>query len=208
VGTESPEPFATSTGSCQSWRSKSVVSAPIILQRPKASTQPLAGGSIIDLTTGRALPTCTLTADSYPAGTAQRQFLDGTNGITKSAFYYASTPFLPTHRYTLRIGAATLTTFRAAALPAGPTPVLTPAAKSAIAAWPTPAAGSGAINYYRVREYTTAGCNSTPRASFNTRSRRAAVLGLVSKRVYWIQVMAVNTVNSGRAGACVAVRAK
>ncbi|MCW2524927.1 MAG: hypothetical protein JWO63_3262, partial [Frankiales bacterium] len=94
VGTESPEPFATSIGSCRSWSSKTVVSAPIILQRPNASKQPLTGGTIIDLSTGKALPTCSLTAASYPAGTEQRQFLDGSNGITKAAFYYASTAFL------------------------------------------------------------------------------------------------------------------
>jgi uncharacterized protein YkwD len=208
VGTESPEPFATSTGACRSWSSKSVVSAPIIVQRPKASRLPLTGGSIVDVTTGKVLPTCTLTAASYPAGTAQRQFLDGSNGITKSAFYYASTPFMPGHKYTLRVSGVGVTTFATTALPAGPKPTLTARPQAAIATWTPASPGSGAISYYQLREYTTAACNTKPRATMHVLGTKAGVIGLAARHTYWIQIMAVNTANSGRAGACVPVTAR
>jgi hypothetical protein len=208
VGTESPEPFATSTGDCRSWSGKSVVSAPVILQRPVSSALGLTGGSIIDVTTGQALQTCTLTAASYPANSVQRQFLNGTNGITKAAFYYASAPFTPGHRYTLKVGGVVMTTFSTAALPAGPKPIVTALSKSALVQWATPSAGTGTVISYVVTAYTKTGCNTAPKATIRTNNHAVRVLGLVTRRVYWIRVTAMNSAGSGRSGICFPIQIK
>ena len=130
IGTESPEPFRSTLASsaCHSWGAKSVVSAPIVMQWPLGSRAVQTGASIIDLTTGSALPTCGLTASQYPAGSLASQFLLGTNRVTKAAFYYASTPFVAGHRYQLKIAGAPATTFSATDLPS--LPALTPTALS------------------------------------------------------------------------------
>jgi hypothetical protein len=114
VGTESPEPFRSSPSSCEGWGRRSVVSAPVIVQWPVSgrSGSPSAG-SIVDVTSGRRMSTCTLTSRSYPSGSLPAQFLGGANGLTRVGLYYASTPFLSGHRYQLRLGSGAVTTFTA-----------------------------------------------------------------------------------------------
>lgn len=115
VGTESPEPFRTtmSTSACHSWGTRTFVSAPIVVQWPRATAGAGAAGRIVDLTSSTVLPTCSLNAGSYPVGSLPRSFLDGTNGITRTGLYYAATPFAVGHRYQLQIGGRAVTTFTA-----------------------------------------------------------------------------------------------
>jgi hypothetical protein len=116
VGTELPEPFgSTLPGSpCHSWAARDVVSAPIIVQWPLGHRPVQAPATIVDVTTGRPLPTCALTAGQYPAGSLASTFLLGTNRVTQAALYYADAPFRPGHRYQLLVGATVLTDFRTA----------------------------------------------------------------------------------------------
>jgi hypothetical protein len=208
VGTESPEPFQTSTGSCRSWGSKSLVSAPIILQRPLHSTASFNGGSIIDLTTGKALTTCTLTASSYPTSALGHQFLAGANGITRAALYFADKPFGAGHKYELKVAGAVTTSFYATALPAAATAVATAAKQSAIVSWPAVESGSGKVHFYTVRTYTAAHCTGALAATIRTKSLRVSVLGLKSGQEHTIKVTATNTVGGGRAGNCTSVRVR
>ncbi|MFL6161865.1 MAG: hypothetical protein ACJ74U_06515 [Jatrophihabitantaceae bacterium] len=113
VGTESPEPFGATLASspCHAWTALSVVSAPIIVQWPVGSRRPQTPAAIVDLGSGRALPTCALTASQYPAGSLPATLLIGTNRVTRAALYYADAPFQPAHRYQLRIGGTVITEF-------------------------------------------------------------------------------------------------
>jgi len=115
VGSESPEPFRDSLPGlgCHSWGSLATVSAPIVVQWPVGSRSPGAQGAatITDLTAGRVLPTCALTADDYPVGSLARTFLSGTNRVTQAALYYTDAPFQAGHRYRLTIGSEQVTSF-------------------------------------------------------------------------------------------------
>jgi len=207
VGTEYPEPFRTTTTSspCHSWGSLSTVSAPLIVQWPAAS-RPNMGGSIIDLTTGAAQSTCTLTPSSYPAGSEGRMFLAGTNGYTKAAFYYARTPFVPGHRYALRVGGTTVSTFNIANIPgAAPTTAaaLTAAAK---VTWQAASAGTGAVKNYQVQLFRT-GCTGAALkvASMNGGARSATFSSLARNVLYYTRTVTINSLVSARPGACKAV---
>jgi hypothetical protein len=115
VGSESPEPFrSTLSGTpCHAWGSRQVVSAPVIVQRPVGS-KPQADGQLVDLTSGQALATCSLTATDYPRASAAYQFLSGTNQVTTAALYYAAQPFERGHHYELVVDGSTATEFRIA----------------------------------------------------------------------------------------------
>jgi hypothetical protein len=212
VGTESPEPFRTTTGSCRSWGTKAVVSAPVIVQWP-LSAAPAAGaaasGTIVDMTTGKAQPTCTLNANSYPAGSLQRQFLAGANGITKSAFYYAASAFTAGHTYQLREAGRAVTTFRAGVLP-GPATIrgTSPAPQAVVVRWNAAAPGIGfTLSHYTASLYTAANCGGGSLRAAAASGTSAKLAGLVSGHTYWVRVATVNNTGAARWGGCVATRA-
>jgi fibronectin type III domain protein len=202
VGTESPEPFRTSTGPCRSWGTRASVSAPVIVQWPINAASGLGGGSIVDLTTGGAVPTCTLTAASYPAGSEQRMFLGGINGITKGAFYYASSPFTAGHRYQLRVKGAVITTFNAIKLPSSVSATPTGVSKAVKLSWSAASPGVGSVRNYLARVYAGAGCSGSALVGVNTSDRSALLNGLKGGRTYWARVAAVNTKLGARWSAC------
>jgi hypothetical protein len=207
VGTESPEPFRTTvTGSsCHSWGSKSVVSAPIIVQRPKAIAT-LGAGTIVDLTTGAAQPTCSLNSNAYAGGTLQQQFLGGANGITKAALYYTDHPFVVGHRYQLNVSGSILTTFTAVTLPAAPTVSARAVTRGASVSWAPPTSSAGPFTRYSIEWYTAAGCGGTRAGLVNTTQRSLQIGGLTSGHVYSIRVAAVNSYGASRWSGCQAVR--
>ncbi len=207
VGTESPEPFQTASGPCRAWGSKSLVSAPVIVQYPLASRASLTGGSLVDLTTGTAQQTCSLTAGNYPAGSLQRQFMDGGNGITKAGFYYAAQPFVAGHRYQLRIGGAAITTFYATDLPSASAPAVAAARQTLQASWHKASPGLGSIRSYQVVVYAGSGCTGTAVKTLMTTSLSGRISGLRSGTVYWVRLAAVNSSNGARIGGCTARRA-
>ncbi|HTZ42865.1 MAG TPA: hypothetical protein VMB79_03315 [Jatrophihabitans sp.] len=114
VGGESPEPFrdAVPGAPCHGWGTLRAVSAPIVVQWPVGTPAPSGAAVVTDLTTGRALPTCALTATDYPAGSLASTLLLGTNRVTEAALYYTDAPFQAGHRYRLTAGGRTLTDFR------------------------------------------------------------------------------------------------
>nr|MDQ2836498.1 CAP domain-containing protein [Actinomycetota bacterium] len=156
IGTESPEPFQSTLASsaCHSWGTKSVVSAPIIIQWALNSKAPQTAASIVDLSTGAALPTCALTAAQYPAGSLAQEFLLGTNRVTKAALYYTSAPFVAGHRYQLQVAGAAVTSFTTSNLPSVPALTGTPATRSVKLNWTLPTAGTGTVAYYRLSRFT------------------------------------------------------
>lgn len=206
VGTESPEPFRTSTGTCRSWGTKTTVSAPVIVQWPVHAQSGLGAGRLVDLTTGKALPTCTLTAASYPAGSEQRMFLGGVNGITAAAFYYAPAPFVAGHRYQLTVKGTLITTFNVVTLPSSVSVTASPAPSTVKLSWSSANPGVGTIRDYMARAYTGAGCSGATAAAVNTSDRTAALRGLQSGRTYWAEIAAVNTELGARWSPCYAVR--
>jgi hypothetical protein len=113
VGSESPEPFrSTLSGApCHAWGSRQVVSAPVIIQRPVRAFASPSDGQLLDLTSGLALLTCSLTAADYPTTSAAYQFLSGRNQVTTAALYYADRPFQPGHRYQLLVAGQAVTEF-------------------------------------------------------------------------------------------------
>jgi hypothetical protein len=204
VGTESPEPFQTST-SCRSWGTRSQVSAPVIVQWSLKGAGP-ATGSIVDLTTGKAQSTCTLSAASYPKGSLQQQFLGGANGITKSGLYYAATPFLPGHRYQLRVRGQAVTTFTAGGMPAPTKTTARPLAKGLQVKWTAVAAGTGHVSHYAVAVHAGRNCTGAVVAKATKASAQTLNIGrLASRRAYSVQVTTLNSANSSRPGNCVAV---
>ncbi|MCW2542003.1 MAG: fibronectin type protein [Frankiales bacterium] len=207
VGTESPEPFQTST-SCRSWGTRSQVSAPVIVQWALKGAGP-AAGKIVDMTTGKAQSTCTLTAASYPKGSLQQQFLGGANGITKSGLYYAATPFLPGHRYQLRVRGQAVTTFVAGSPPAATKTTAKPLTKGLQVKWTAAAAGTGHVARYAVAVHAGTNCTGAVVATTNKASARTLNIGrLVSRRAYSVQITTINSANASRRGNCVAVRAR
>ena len=210
VGTESPEPFRTSIGGCRSWGSASSVSAPVIVQWPLAASAAAGAtgrGTIIDVTTGRALPTCTLNAGSYPAGSEGRMFLGGVNGITKSAFYYASTPFVAGHRYQLRIGAATMTTFTAGEPPSAVSPRLAGGNGAIGLSWAPALPGTGTIAAYLARAYAATNCTGAVVAAANTTATQVSLGRFTPGRYYGVRVAAENSTGAARWSACIGFRA-
>jgi hypothetical protein len=209
VGTESPEPFRSTLGSspCHSWGSKAVVSAPIIMQWPLNSPAAQGPGSIVDLSTGAVLPTCSLTARQYPAGSLAQMFLLGTNRVTKAALYYASTPFTAGHRYQLRIGGLAATTFNTSNLPSVPT-VSTAATSRAIAVnWSLPSTGNGAVAYYRLTRFGDPNC-IRPTWTVTTTARSYTMTNLVSGRWYFAQLAVKNSLGAVRSTRCIILRAR
>jgi uncharacterized protein YkwD len=205
VGTESPEPFRTTAASspCRSWGSKAVVSSPVIMQWPLAAAVNAGSGSIVDLTTGRAQPTCSLTAGSYPAGSLPRQFLGGVNGITKSAFYYAASPFVAGHRYQLRVGGVATTTFTATQLPTAPVLSVSTLGRSATPAWRDTAVG--VINH-GLQLWSGAGCTGTLLAYWRLTATRMTIQGLLLGQVYSVRVSSDKADGGGRWSGCVNFR--
>lgn len=210
VGTESPEPFRTTSASspCHSWGSLGSVSAPLIVQWPIAA-RPNMSGTIRDVTTGRDLPTCSLTPNSYPSGSLSRAFLAGANGYTKSAFYYSRTPFIPGHRYVLTVGGQRMSDFRVSDSPAAPAA----SAESHIGAvavnWkPAVTAGSGQVHAYVAQLFNNSSCGGRPaRAAHlppNT-TLRAVFRYLAHRRRYFVRVDTANSLGALRAGACMPV---
>jgi len=210
VGTEAPEPFQTTVSSspCHSWGAKTVVSAPMILQWP-INSSPSMGGTIVDNTAGQSMPTCTLTASSYPSGSLPRIFLSGANGITKSAFYYASSPFVAGHTYSLHIAGHVVTTFKTAELPGAAPTTGGSASRTVIARFAAPLAGTGVISRYVGQLHTRSNCSGTPARSVNLAytARSTTFTALSSGVVYYVRVVAVNSGGAARNGKCVAVRA-
>jgi len=145
VGSESPEPFrsAAATSPCRGWGSRTVVSAPVIVQWPLAARPASAYGQIVDMSTGRWQGTCSLNTASYPVGSLARQFLGGANGITQTGMYFAATPFIAGHRYQLRLLGHPVTTFTATVLPSAPVVVAVPLFKAFHAIWTPARAGVG-----------------------------------------------------------------
>lgn len=208
IGTESPEPFQSTVASspCHSWGSKTVVSAPIIMQWALTSKAPQTGASIIDLTTGSALPTCALTAGQYPAGSLAQEFLLGTNRVTKAALYYASTPFVAGHRYQLKIAGVGVTSFSASNLPSVPAVTTAAASRAVKVGWTLPTAGSGGIAYYRLSRFTDPNC--TREAWTTTTTARSYGIGnLVTGRWYFLQLATKNSLGAVRSTGCLIVRA-
>jgi hypothetical protein len=209
VGTESPEPFrSTLTSSpCHSWGTKITVSAPIIMQWPISSRAAQGPASIIDLSTGAALPTCALTARQYPAGSLAQQFLLGTNRVTKAALYYASTPLTAGHRYQLRIAGLAATTFNTSNLPSVPVLSTATLTRAVRASWSLASAGNGAVAYYRLSRFADPGCGR-PVWTVTTTGSSFLMTNLVSGRWYFLQVAVKNTLGAVRATRCVIVRAR
>jgi uncharacterized protein YkwD len=210
VGTESPEPFrATTTASaCHSWGSKQVVSAPIIVQRAKLAAQPTGAASIVDLTTGRSQPTCSLAASSYAAGSLPYVFLNGANGITRTRLYYAASPYIAGHRYQLRIGSGAVTTFTAGAMPAAPRITASGTLRGMRASWTTPIiAGSGQITKYWASWHLGSGCTGARVGSATVTQRSLAIGRLTSGRYYSVRVLAINSLGGSRWSNCTLVRA-
>lgn len=114
IGAEFPEPFESTRPSapCHSWAGRTAVSAPIIVQWPVGSRPLRTPAAIVDAGSDRPLPTCTLTASQYPAGSLASTLLLGTDRATQAALYYADAPFQPGHHYRLLIGGAVVTDFR------------------------------------------------------------------------------------------------
>ena len=206
VGTESPEPFQTSTGNCRSWSSRSVVSAPVILQWPLTARVSPGTGSIVDLTTGRAQSTCTLTAGSYPSGSLPRQFLAGANGITNAAFYYSATPFTAGHQYQLTVAGKVTTTFFATVLPTAVPTRAVPASRALDLSWPRASAGVGTVTLYVTRVYGGAGCVGTLVANLHSTTLSNRATGLISGALYSVRTATVNSSQAARWGPCVNVR--
>lgn len=208
VGTESPEPFRSTVASspCHSWGNLSTVSAPIIMQWPLGSRAPQAPASIVDMSTGRVLPTCALTAGQYPAGSLAQQFLLGTNRVTKAALYYASTPFAAGHQYQLRIGGAPATTFTTSNLPSVPSISTATLSHAVRVNWSLASTGNGAVAYYRLTRFGDPGCvRSTWTATSVGHSY--TMTNLVSGRWYFVQLAVKNTLGAVRSTRCVIVRA-
>jgi uncharacterized protein YkwD len=209
VGSESPEPFRSTIASspCHSWGNRSVVSSPIIVQWPLAARGAGATGSIVDLTAGRILSTCTLNANFYPAGSEAKQFLGGANGITRSAFYFTTAPFVVGHRYQLRIAGGVVTTFMAGNPPAAATVDAEAAPRAADLSWTAPSTpGTGTIARYVAAAYSGTACAGTAVSSVSTTARAATLGGLVSGRYYSVRVAVFNSVGASRWGNCVVVR--
>jgi len=187
VGTESPEPFrsASATSPCHAWGTKSVVSAPVIVQWPRAARVSSASGSIVDLTTGQAQITCSLNAGSYPTGSLARQFLGGVNGITQAAFYYSVSPFVPGHRYQLRVAGAVVTPFYATQLPAAPSIWATVGTRSATPFWRDNSPG---VTSHRLQLWSAANCTGTLVAQWRIPGTRSTITGLVSGHLYSTRV--------------------
>lgn len=207
VGTESPEPFRTSTSGCRSWGSASTVSAPVIVQWPLAAAGAAGAGTIVDLTAGRALATCSLNAASYPAGSEGRIFLGGANGITKSALYYAATPFVAGHRYQLRIGTATMTTFTAGEPPSAVSPRISGGYGTIGLSWSPASPGTGTISAYRARAYAATNCTGTAVAAADTTATQASIGRFTPGRYYGVRVLTVNSIGAARWSACIGFRA-
>jgi hypothetical protein len=210
VGTESPEPFRTTNTSspCHAWGSKTDVSSPVIVQWPKSASVNM-NGQLVDLSTGRSLNTCTLTAGSYPSGSLAQTFLSGPNGYTKAAFYYADAPFVPGHRYALKTGGATTTTFTVGNLPSQAATSGASGYGSVTAKWAAATAGTGSITKYGVQIFSNSSCSGSPITAtrwVGTASRSYTFGGTAHGRNYWVRVTAVNTPNAGRLSGCVLVK--
>lgn len=205
VGSESPEPFRTATNGCKAWGSLTQVSAPVMIQWPLAAAAGGAG-SIVDLTTGVAQPTCSLDANAYPAGSLQQQILSGVSRVTKSAIYYAQNPFVPGHRYQLRVRGVAVTTFWAGVVPTPMNITGHGAPGAAILSWSASASGIGGTPVYQARAYPTATCGTGAVAGAATNGLATKITGLVRGRVYYFRVAAVNSANSSRWSPCVAIR--
>ncbi|UQX88603.1 fibronectin type III domain-containing protein [Jatrophihabitans telluris] len=209
IGTESPEPFATATNTCHSWASKSLVSAPVIIQWPLHTPTPTTG-TLRDLSTAQNLPTCTLNQNSYPTGSLARQFLAGANGITHSAFYYAATPFTAGHTYRLTVNTRTITTFTAGALPSTMATSVTPATAAARLSWSTAHPGIGTVTTYHARLYTNPTCTGGATRAIDTTptSRTALFTRLTHHHTYYLKVAARNTSGAYRWSPCRAVKTR
>jgi uncharacterized protein YkwD len=210
VGSESPEPFRTTTtaSACHSWGSKQVVSAPIIVQRAKLAAQPTGAASIVDLTTGHSQPTCGLAANSYAAGSLPYVFLNGANGITRTRLYYAASPYIAGHRYQLRIGSGAVTTFTASALPAAPRVSASGALRAMRASWTAPTtAGTGSITKYWASWHLGSGCTGARVGSAMVTQRSLTVSGLASGRYYSLRILAINSLGASRWSNCALMRA-
>jgi uncharacterized protein YkwD len=206
VGTESPEPFRTATGPCRAWGNYSQVSSPVIIQWAMASARAGGVGSIVDLTTGKAQSTCSLTGANYPVGSLQRQFLSGVGGVTKSALYFAATPFVAGHQYQLRINGGAVTTFWASGLPS-PLSVTAVAAHGAVdMSWTASSPGAGSVTTYLPRAYTGVGCTGTLVSYTVTTATSVRLSGLTTNQVYYVRVAARNGTTAGRWSPCQAVR--
>jgi uncharacterized protein YkwD len=206
VGTESPEPFRTASGPCRAWGSQAQVSSPVIIQWPLAATNAGGTGSLVDLTTGVAQSTCSLTGNNYPVGSLQRQFLSGVGGVTKSALYYAATPFTSGHQYQLRIGGSAVTTFWAGGLPSAPTLAAAAAHGAVNMSWSASSPGAGSVTAYLPRAYVGVGCTGAIASYQNVTGRSVRLTGLAINHVYYVRVAARNSTTAGRWSQCLAIR--
>jgi hypothetical protein len=208
VGTEAPEPFRSTVASspCHSWGNLSRVSAPIIMQWPIGSRAPQTSASIVDLSTGRVLPTCALTAGQYPAGSLAQQFLLGTNRVTKAALYYASVPFAAGHEYQLRIAGRPATTFTTSNLPSVPSASATSLSRALRINWSLASTGNGAVAYYRLTRFADPNCVRSTWTTTTT-AHSYTMTNLVKGRWYFVQLAAKNSLGAIRSTQCMILRA-
>jgi uncharacterized protein YkwD len=201
VGTESPEPFRSTIASspCRSWGTKTVVSAPVIVQWPKAARVSTGSGRIIDQTTGRALATCSLIAASYPVGSLPRQFLGGSNGITRAAFYYASAPFVVGHRYQLQVAGGVITTFTATKVPAAPSIRAVGGAGTLTPYWQD---NSDGITSHVFQLWSAASCTGSLLGQVRLAAARLTLKSLVRGRIYSVRVTSDRADGGSRWSGC------
>ena len=201
VGTESPEPFrsALSTSPCRAWGNKSVVSAPIIVQWPKAARVSSQLGKIVDVTTGAAQATCSLNAASYARGSLPNQFLGGSNGITQAALYYMATPFVSGHKYEVVVANQAITKFSAGAVPAAPTMYQTPrGAGTTTVSWKDNAPG---VTSHLVQLYSGPNCSGTLLANGRTTAMSVTYTRLIRGHLYSVRASG-DTATIGRWSGC------
>jgi len=202
VGTETPEPFTSTlaTSPCRSWASKTLVSAPIIVQWPKASQANTTSGVITDLSTGTKLATCSLNAASYPAGSTANRALVGTSTqVTKAAFYYASLPFVAGHRYQLTVAGSLITTFYATTLPAPPHIWATLAIGSATPYWRDSTLG---VTSHVLQLWSGPNCSGTRLGQWRTPLLLKIITGLTPGHLYSVRVSSDKPDNGSRWSGC------
>jgi hypothetical protein len=184
------------------------VSAPVIVQWRRGAAGAGASGVIVDVSTGKPLPTCTLNGASYAAGSLGRQFLNGSNGITTAAFYYAATPFIAGHRYQLRIAGRVVTDFTTSPLASAVTARAASATRGVTVSWNLVRPGAGTVRAYTVTVFTAVDCGGAQVVSTRTAALSASLGGLIPGRYYGVRVRATNSAGAVRMSNCVGFRAR
>jgi hypothetical protein len=171
------------------------------VQWPRAARVPSDSGRIVDLTTGQVLPTCSLNAASYPAGSLPRQFLGGVNGITQAALYYAASPFVAGHTYQVQVGGAVVTTFSAAQLPTAPNIWASVGVRSATPFWRDNAPG---VTTHLFQLWSGADCTGTlvKQGRLPSTQTQITVTGLVTGHLYSTRISSDRADRGSRWSGC------